>query len=55
MHLQVPQVSEGCSPHGWTYSHLPRSGEPVRRCDQCGRAEVYYLDDLAEEMEAGDE
>jgi hypothetical protein len=41
--------------HAWQYSKLPRSGEPVRYCDRCDRAEVYYLDDLLLEQEmAGD-
>lgn len=42
----------GVQPHRWTYGHLPRSGEPVRRCEECGSAEVYYLDDLDEETKA---
>lgn len=40
--------------HQWQYSKLPRSGEPVRYCDRCDRAEVYYLDDLLAEQEMAD-
>ena len=37
--------------HRWSYGRLPRSGEPYRECIICARVEVYYLDDLAAEME----
>lgn len=36
--------------HFWTYGKLPRSLEPHRTCLICESIEVYYLDDLAEEL-----
>ena len=41
------------SQHDWIYDRLPRSGEPYRQCTICSRVEVYYLDDLIAEQEAG--